>query len=255
MRIAIGIEYDGTAYNGWQRQQNGTGVQQCVEQALSQVADEPLVVHGAGRTDTGVHASAQVAHFDTDRRRIERGWLLGANSNLPNDISVTWVRPVSDEFHARFSATERRYRYVILNRLVRPALERERAWWVCQALDEKVMHEAAQHLVGSHDFSSFRAALCQAKSPQRIVREISVSRHGDRLNIDIRANAFLHRMVRNITGTLVAVGRGERDGAWVAEVLDRRDRKQAGIAAPAHGLTLVGVGYPAEFGLPSSSRP
>ena len=184
MRIAIGIEYDGTAYNGWQRQRTGIGVQERLEQALAEIANEPVEVTCAGRTDTGVHASGQVAHFDTTAERSDRGWLLGANTNLPDDICVTWVRTVDDEFHARFSATARRYRYRILNRLVHSALYRNRAWWVHQALDHRRMHEAAQVLLGEHDFSAFRAAGCQASNAVREVTAISVVRDGDWVVLD-----------------------------------------------------------------------
>lgn len=251
MRIAIGIEYDGSAYNGWQRQRTGLGVQERLEQALAKVADEPVEVTCAGRTDAGVHASGQVAHFDTAAGRSERGWLLGANTNLPDDICVTWVKPVGDEFHARFSATARRYRYRILNRLVRSALYRNRAWWVHQALDHRRMHEAAQVLLGEHDFSAFRAAGCQASNAVREVTAISVVRDGDWVVLDVTANAFLQHMVRNITGTLATIGSGEEDVAWVSRVLDGRDRTRAGIAAPPHGLTLVQVFYPGAFGIPA----
>ncbi|MDJ0939234.1 MAG: tRNA pseudouridine(38-40) synthase TruA [Woeseiaceae bacterium] len=244
MRIAIGIEYDGTAYNGWQRQKSGIGVQQCVEDALSEVANETVEVVCAGRTDTGVHASGQVAHFDTIAERSERGWLLGANSNLPDDISVSWVQPVAEDFHARFSATARSYRYLILNRLVRSALHRHRAWWVHQPLDEAAMNKAAQALVGEHDFSAFRAAGCQAATPNREVTAIAVQREGDWLTLSVTANAFLQHMVRNITGTLVAIGMGEESVGWCRKVLEGRDRRQGGIAAPPHGLTLVRVTYP-----------
>ena len=253
MRIALGIEYDGTSYNGWQRQNNGIGVQQRLEEALSVVADERIEVHCAGRTDTGVHASGQVVHFDTQAERSDRGWLLGANTNLPPDISVSWVTRVSGEFHARFSATGRSYRYKILNRLQRSALHRHRAWWVHQPLDEERMHEAAQQLLGEHDFSAFRAAGCQAKSATREVTHVSVNRSGDWLTLDISANAFLMHMVRNITGTLVAIGQGEQPVGWAAEVLASRDRTVGGMTAPAHGLTLVSVTYPAEFGIPAAS--
>ena len=253
MRIALGIEYDGTSYNGWQRQKNGIGIQQRLEEALSVVADESIEVHCAGRTDTGVHASGQVVHFDTQAERSERGWLLGANTNLPADISVGWVVRVSDEFHARFSATARSYRYRILNRLQRSALHRHRAWWVHQPLDEKRMHEAAQRLIGEHDFSAFRAAGCQAKSATREVTQVSVTRSGDWLTLEISANAFLMHMVRNITGTLAAIGLGEQPVSWAAEVLESRDRTAAGVTAPAHGLTLVSVEYPDEFGIPAAS--
>ena len=245
MRIAIGIEYDGTAYNGWQRQRSGVGVQQRVEAAIAQVANEPVEVVCAGRTDTGVHASGQVAHFDTAAERSRRGWLLGCNSCLPDDICVTWVRPVDASFHARYSAISRQYRYRILNRLVRSALERHRAWWVHEPLDAGAMNVAAQLLLGEHDFSAFRAAGCQASSANRELKSISVVRDGDWLTLDVVANAFLQHMVRNLTGTLVAIGTGEQPVGWVADVLASRDRRRAGVAAPPHGLTLVGVRYPA----------
>ena len=254
MRIALGIEYDGTSYNGWQRQKNGIGVQQRLEEALSAVADEAIEVHCAGRTDTGVHASGQVVHFDTQAERSERGWLLGANTNLPPDISVGWVVHVSDEFHARFSATARSYCYQILNRLQRSALHRHRAWWVHQPLDETRMRAAAQQLLGEHDFSAFRAAGCQAKSATREVTQVGVTRCGDWLTLEISANAFLMHMVRNITGTLAAIGLGEQPVGWAADVLASRDRTAAGVTAPAHGLTLVSVEYADEFGIPAASR-
>jgi tRNA pseudouridine38-40 synthase len=250
VRIAIGLEYDGTAYNGWQRQRTGTGVQALVETALSSVANESIEVTCAGRTDTGVHATGQVAHFETTSERTARGWLLGANSVLPDDISITWVHPVDDSFHARFSATSRSYHYLVLNRLERSALYRHRAWWVYDELDADRMHRAAQALLGEHDFSAYRAAGCQASTPTRTITSISVSRDKDWLNLEITANAFLQHMVRNITGTLVAIGRGEANEEWAGEALQSRDRKQAGIAAPPHGLTLVGVAYPKEFELP-----
>lgn len=252
MRVALGIEYDGTSYNGWQRQKTGLGVQQRVEEALAVVANHPVEVTCAGRTDTGVHASGQVVHFDTDSERSERGWMLGANTNLPDDINVSWVTPVSDEFHARFSATSRSYRYRILNRLQRSALHRHRAWWVYEPLQAEAMHAAAQRLLGEHDFSAFRAAGCQASTAVRTITDISVRRAGDWLTLDVTANAFLQHMVRNITGTLATVGLGEQDEAWVSEVLESRDRKVGGIAAPPHGLTFVGVEYPAAFGLPAA---
>ncbi len=249
MRIAIGIEYDGTAYNGWQRQRVGHGVQERVEAALSRIANTAVSVVCAGRTDTGVHATGQVAHFDTSSDRDLRGWLLGANSCLPDDIAVIWVRTVDDEFHARFSATARSYRYRILNHIVRSAMHRHRAWWLHQSLDAGRMHAAAQLLLGRHDFSAFRAAGCQASTPTRDIRSISVVRDGDWLTLEITANAFLQHMVRNITGSLVAVGLGDQPVEWVESVLQGRDRKVAGIAAPAHGLTLTQVEYPKEFGL------
>lgn len=252
MRIAIGIEYDGTSYNGWQRQRTGLGVQQVLEQALSEVADETVEVTCAGRTDTGVHATGQVAHFDTTAERTDRGWLLGANTSLPDDVNLSWVRPVDVEFHARFSATARGYRYRILNRLVRSALNRRRAWWVYQPLDHERMHTAAQALLGQHDFSAFRAAGCQASTATREITSISVQRDDDWILLDVTANAFLQHMVRNIIGTLVAVGSGEEDISWPATVLEARDRTRGGIAAPPHGLTLVSVDYPDQFGIPAA---
>jgi len=252
MRVALGIEYDGTSYNGWQRQKTGLGVQQRVEEALSVVANHPVEVICAGRTDTGVHATDQVVHFDTDSERSERGWLLGANTNLPEDINVSWVTPVADDFHARFSAVSRSYRYLILNRLHRSALHRHRAWWVYEPLDAERMHEAAQRLLGEHDFSAFRAAGCQANTAVRNLTHISVSRESEWITLDVTANAFLQHMVRNIMGSLAAVGLGEERVEWITEVLESRDRKAGGIAAPAHGLTLAGVEYPAAFGVPAT---
>jgi tRNA pseudouridine38-40 synthase len=254
MRIALGIEYDGTSYNGWQRQNNGLGVQQRLEEALAIVANEDIEVTCAGRTDTGVHASGQVVHFDTSAARSDRSWLLGANTNLPADINVSWAQPVSDEFHARFSATGRSYRYVILNRLQRSALHRHRAWWVHQPLDERRMHAAAQQLVGEHDFSAFRAAGCQAGSAMREVTAIRVSRERDWVYLDVSANAFLMHMVRNITGTLAAIGHGEQPVEWALDVLEGRDRTAGGVTAPPHGLTLVAVDYPPEFAIPVAGR-
>lgn len=250
MRIALGIEYDGTAYNGWQRQKTGLGVQQRVEEALQVVADHPVEVTCAGRTDTGVHATGQVVHFDTSSRRDDRGWLLGANSNLPDDISVIWAQQVADDFHARFSATGRNYRYRILNRLERSAVHRHWAWWVYQPLDSERMHEAALLLLGEHDFSAFRAAGCRANTANRNITHIAVERDNDWVTLTISANAFLQHMVRNIMGTLAAIGLGEQTVDWMAEVLASRDRKQGGIAAPPHGLTLVSVDYPDDFRLP-----
>jgi tRNA pseudouridine38-40 synthase len=250
MRIALGIEYDGTAYNGWQRQKSGIGVQQRLEEALSSVANHVVEVTCAGRTDTGVHATGQVVHFDTTSIRDDRNWLLGANTNLPDDISVMWARHVDDNFHARFSAIARNYRYCILNRLQRSALQRHRAWWVYQRLDDARMHEAAQQLLGEHDFSAFRAAGCRANTAQREITKIAIKRDGDWVTLEISANAFLQHMVRNITGALVAVGEGERPVQWIADLLKSRDRTKGGIAAPPHGLTFMSVDYPEDAGIP-----
>lgn len=253
MRLAIGIEYDGTAYVGWQRQRSGVGVQEPLEAAIAAVADEPVEAVCAGRTDAGVHALGQVAHFDTTADRSMRGWLLGINSNLPDDINATWVTPVHDEFHARFSATSRSYRYLILNRLVRSALHRRRAWWVHEPLDEAAMQAAAGLLVGEHDFSAFRAAGCQASTATREITDISVTRRGPWIALEVTANAFLQHMVRNITGTLVAIGRGDEEPAWAGRVLESRDRRQGGVAAPPHGLTFMQVSYPRSTGVPPAN--
>ena len=249
MRIALGLEYDGTAYNGWQRQRAGTGVQSLVEEALSRVANAAVEVHCAGRTDAGVHASAQVIHFDSTADRHTRNWLLGANSNLPPDICALWVEFVDASFHARHSATSRRYRYRILNRQTRSALHRHRAWWVHQPLDVSRMRAGAAHLEGEHDFSAFRAAGCQASTPRRNVTAIAIEQDGDWLHVDITANAFLQHMVRNMVGLLVSIASGEQSPEWAKSVLASRDRTKGGITAPVHGLTLVAVEYPERFGL------
>lgn len=250
MRIALGIEYDGTAYNGWQRQRHGIGIQTTVEDALSTVADEPIEATCAGRTDAGVHAVAQVIHFDSNAKRTTRGWVLGINSNLPDDVNACWAKVVGEDFHARFSAESRSYRYLILNRLVRSSLYRNRAWWVHPPLDEIAMQRAADSLLGKHDFSAFRAAGCQASTPVREITGIRISRDEDWITIDMTANAFLQHMVRNIAGLLVTIGQGDEGPAWAREVLESRDRTKGGVAAPACGLTLVKVGYPKHFDLP-----
>lgn len=251
MRTALGLEYDGTAYNGWQRQKTGTGIQALVEQAVSHVANEAIEVTCAGRTDTGVHAIGQVLHFDSTAQRSERGWLRGINSHLPADINVHWARPVAADFHARFSALSRHYRYLILNRPARSALYRDRAWWVYQPLEAGLMNDAVRLLVGKHDFSAFRAAGCQASTPVREVSSAKVWRQDDWIIFTITANAFLQHMVRNITGLLMAVGAGERTPEWALEVLQGVDRTKGGIAAPAQGLTLTGIDYPEEFSIPT----
>lgn len=251
MRLALGIEYDGTGFLGWQRLTHGRTVQGEVERALSFVAAHPVEVTCAGRTDAGVHARCQVVHFDSDAARSERAWTLGANSNLPHDIAVTWARPVADDFHARFGARARRYRYTILNRPVRAALDARFMAWERVPLDADAMHRAAQALLGENDFSAFRTAQCQAHSPMRNVREIAVARCGDTVTVEIEANAFLHHMVRNIVGSLLSVGRGERLVEWLAELLHGRDRKVAAPTAPAAGLVFLAPRYPAQWNLPA----
>jgi tRNA pseudouridine38-40 synthase len=253
MRIALGIEYDGTDFLGWQRLSHGATVQGAVEAALSSVADEPVQVTCAGRTDAGVHARCQVVHFDTTAQRSERGWRMGTNSLLPDSIAVRWAKPVSDDFHARFGARARCYRYTMLNRHVRPALDARYVCWERVPLDVEAMHEAAQVLVGEHDFSAFRTAACQARSPMRCVHEIRVARQGERVTVTLRANAFLHHMVRNIVGSLRVIGRGEQPPGWLADVLAGRDRNKAGPTSAAQGLLFVGPLYPAQDGLPAEA--
>jgi tRNA pseudouridine38-40 synthase len=254
MRIALGISYDGTAYHGWQRQESATTLQSCVEDALSKVADHPVAVVCAGRTDRGVHALGQVVHFATTAQRDARAWTLGANANLPSDIRVHWAHPVTDNFHARFSAVARRYRYVIYNHATRPALLRNQVTTHFHLLNEQLMQEAASYLVGEHDFSSYRAMECQAKSPVRTISQLDVQRRADFIFIDIKANAFLHHMVRNIAGVLLAIGSGEQLPSWAKAVLEAKDRKQGGVTAPSQGLYFMEVFYPEEFALPKNGE-
>mgnify|MGYP001817915582 FL=1 len=252
MRVALGIEYDGSAFHGWQAQQEGVRtVQTALEAALAKVANHPLRVVCAGRTDTGVHALGQVVHFDTEAQRSERNWLLGTNVNLPYDVSVTWARPVDNAFSARFSAVSRRYRYFILNRTSRSAVLAGRVTWTHRPLDAGRMQEAAKALVGEHDFSSYRALGCQAKSPVRTLYELKVERQGEFVVLSLHANAFLHHMVRNIAGVLMAIGRGDREVGWSGEVLDLRDRTLGGVTAPPDGLYFAAVEYPEAFGIPA----
>ncbi|MBS0379750.1 MAG: tRNA pseudouridine(38-40) synthase TruA [Proteobacteria bacterium] len=252
-RIAVGIEYDGTAYAGWQSQPAAPSIQQVTERALARIAAGPVALVCAGRTDAGVHALGQVAHFDTAAERALRSWVLGANSELPADVCLTWARAVPEHFHARFSAEGRTYRYLVLNRAARPALNANRVAWIHRPLDESAMNLAAAHLTGEHDFSAFRAAECQAKSPVRRLTRLAVERRGDWLVIEAQANAFLHHMVRNLVGLLIHVGRGDAAPAWAAEVLAGRDRTRAPATAPAAGLYFAGVRYAEAFGLPSQA--
>lgn len=250
MRIALGIEYDGTDFLGWQRLSHGASVQASLEQALSFVAAESIEVTCAGRTDAGVHGRCQVVHFDTTVQRDLRGWVLGACSNLPSSVAVLWAKVMPDDFHARFSARSRRYRYTILNRTIRPALDARYVAWERQPLDAQRMHTAAQALIGEHDFSAFRAISCQAAHARREVKNLDVRREGDQVIVEIEANAFLHHMVRNIVGSLLLVGRGEQPPTWIAELLAGRNREVAGPTAAAAGLTFIGPRYEHHWGLP-----
>ena len=249
-RIAAGIEYCGTRYLGWQKQDQGPTVQDCVEEALSAIADHPIVVHCAGRTDTGVHALRQVVHFDTTAQREPHNWVFGANAQLPQDVGVLWARPVSGEFHARYSATGRTYRYVILNRKARPGLLSRFVTWECRELDAERMAAAAVALVGRHDFSAYRAAECQARSPEREVRVLRVEREGDYVTIHVEADAFLHHMVRNMAGVLMEIGMRRQPIEWAQAVLESRQRTSGGVTAPPDGLYLADVAYPRNFGIP-----
>ncbi|NOR19271.1 MAG: tRNA pseudouridine(38-40) synthase TruA [Xanthomonadales bacterium] len=255
MRYALGIEYDGAAFFGWQRQSHAASVQQSVEKALAIVANHSLTVICAGRTDSGVHARGQVVHFDSPSERSERQWILGINSNLPDAVRVLWIRAVDDSFHARFGAYSRSYQYRILNRCVRPAIGATYLGWCRDLLDEKQMHEAAQVLKGKHDFSAFRSAGCSAQHASREVTDISVTRKDDIVSLDITANAFLYHMVRNITGSLIAVGQGEKSVQWFKDVFKGQDRKLAGVTAESQGLCLMSVRYDTKYNLPRQQEP
>jgi tRNA pseudouridine38-40 synthase len=249
MRIALVVEYDGSQYHGWQAQTGLRTVQQSLEYALSKVADSDVSIVCAGRTDTGVHATNQVIHFDSVKERSIRAWIHGANTFLPKDICVKLGKEVPDDFHARYSATARRYRYVIYNGAIRPSLLRSNVTWQYRQLDQRLMHQGAQFLIGEMDFTSFRSIECQSNTPMRHIHQIKVTRLGDMVIIDITANAFLHHMVRNIAGVLISVGSGKRPVAWVEEVLNAKDRKLGAETAPSYGLYLVQVTYPEQYAI------
>ena len=252
-RIAVGVEYDGSAFSGWQAQQHAPSIQQSLESALGTVAGAPIRVVAAGRTDAGVHARCLVAHFDTDVARSLRGWVLGANSHLPESIALRWASEQPAHFHARYSALARSYRYVILNRGTRPALASRRVTFVHRPLAIEPMREAAALLIGEHDFSAFRSVACQAVSPVRRLQSIRLERNGEFLVAEITANAFLHHMVRNLMGLLIEVGQGREPPRRAAELLALRDRTLAPATAPASGLYLWRVHYPPVFELPDDS--
>ena len=253
MRIALGLEYDGSPYQGWQTQPSGNTVQDVLETALAQIAGEPVAVTCAGRTDRGVHASGQVVHFDSAAERPDSAWVRGVNAFLPESIAVLWARRVPEDFHARYAARSRTYRYVLVSRGVRPALAARYAGWTHAPLDVAAMSEAARHLLGEHDFSAFRSSECQAKTPVRTLHELRVESQGERIDFVLRANAFLHHMVRNIVGTLVHVGKGARAPGWVHDVLRSRDRGAAAATFGPEGLYLESVEYGASWELPRAA--
>lgn len=250
MKLALGIEYDGSRYYGWQRQQEVRSVQEKLEHALSKVANHEVSVFCAGRTDAGVHGTGQVVHFETRAQRADGAWTLGVNANLPEDIAVRWVKAVPDEFHARFSATARRYRYVIYNQRLRPAILSRGVTHFYHPLDADKMHRAGQCLLGENDFTSFRAVQCQSRTPWRNLMHLNVTRQGAYVIVDIKANAFVHHMVRNIVGSLMEIGCGNQPENWMAELLAAKDRTLAAATARAEGLYLVAVDYPPHFALP-----
>jgi tRNA pseudouridine38-40 synthase len=251
MRIAIGVDFNGRNFRGWQIQQDGMRtVQESLEQAIASVANHPVTLHGAGRTDAGVHGAGMIAHFDTTSVRPNRSWVRGVNTHLPDDIALRWVCPVSDEFHARFKAVARRYRYVIYNHPIRSSLLSGMVTWHHYPLDLERMQAAARYLVGEHDFTSFRAMACQAPHPRRHVHFVELTQRGPLIVLDIQGNGFLHHMVRNIAGVLMAIGQGKAEPLWAQEVLEARDRTLGGVTAPSDGLYFVDVHYPEEFVLP-----
>lgn len=250
MRIALGVEYDGSGFSGWQSQLDVPTVQDALQQALSGIAGQPISVIAAGRTDTGVHGIEQVVHFDSNVLRPLTAWVRGANALLPSGVAVLWAQEVSDEFHARFSAHGRRYRYLLLNRPVRSALCQGKVGWFHQPLALEPMQEAARFLLGEHDFSAFRAAECQAKSPVKTITQLDISRRGDLIIFEISAGAFLHHMVRNIVGSLVYVGKGKYPPEWIKQLLESRQRTLAAPTFAPDGLYLQRIQYDKKFALP-----
>jgi tRNA pseudouridine38-40 synthase len=253
-RIALGVEYDGSRFCGWQTQSQRCAVQDALEQALAEIAGGAVATICAGRTDAGVHALAQVVHFDSRVERPESAWVRGVNALLPSTCAVTWSRPVAPEFHARYSALARSYRYVLLNHPVRPAADQGRTGWFHLPLDLEKMRRAARLLLGEHDFSAFRSSECQARTPVRSLSRLDIVRRGDYLVFDFSANAFLHHMIRNIVGCLVYVGKGRHAPEWMGEVLESRDRARAAPTFEASGLYLTKVVYDARWGLPDAPR-
>lgn len=256
MRIALGVEYDGSAYHGWQSQAKSNKdlptVQDSLQAALSRIADHPVELYCAGRTDAGVHATGQVVHFDTEAKRHPDAWIWGANSHLPPDIAVRWAKSVDYGFHARFSAQARRYRYLIYNHPIRPAVLFGRVTWNYYPLNAEAMQKAAPYFLGEQDFSSFRSSECSSKTPMRCITSLEVKRENNLLVIEVEANAFLHHMVRNIAGVLMHIGAGWQRPEWALEVLQARNRRAAAETAPPQGLYLTQVRYPAAYHFPLS---
>ncbi len=255
MRIALGLEYDGVPFHGWQAQADGSGAQDAVERALAAIAAAPASVVAAGRTDSGVHATMQIAHFDTDALRPDTAWVRGVNALLPAAIAVRWALPVDESFHARFAATGRHYTYLLLDRPVRPALLNGKVGWYHLPLSLEAMRDASAALLGKHDFSAFRAAECQARTPIRLLDQLDISRDGDMIRFDLHADGFLHHMVRNIVGSLVYVGNARRPPGWIADLLLGRDRARAAPTFRAAGLYLTGIDYPARWNFPATVVP
>lgn len=251
-KYALCVEYFGAQFYGWQRQANVPSIQESLELALSKIANEPVSVQCSGRTDSGVHATYQIVHFSTHAERDEKAWVLGINSNLPDPIAIKWVKPVDDNFHARFTATARRYRYVIYNDRTRPGILNKGVTQIYKPLNADLMDRAAQCLVGEHDFSAFRAAHCQSNTPWRNIHHVHVTRQGKYIVMDIKANAFLHHMVRNIIGSLAVIGAGEESVTWMQTLLDSKDRTLAAATAKPDGLYFVDVDFPAQYGFPPS---
>lgn len=253
MRLALGISYNGQAYEGWQSQPSGLTVQDKLEEALSRFAAQPVSTVCAGRTDAGVHGLMQVVHFDTQLRREEFSWVRGTNRFLPPDIAVQWARPVPDEFHSRASATARRYAYVLLESPVRPSVDAGRVGWAFRPLDGQAMRQAAALLVGEHDFTSFRASGCQARTPVKTINRVAIERRGAYWRFEFEANAFLHHMIRNIMGCLLVIGQGQQPPGWMSDVLAARDRDAAAPTFSPDGLYFLGPVYDARWGLPERS--
>lgn len=254
-RIALGVEYDGRAYAGWQTQPCGNTVQDKLNAAISAIAGHEITTLAAGRTDAGVHALVQVVHFDTTVTRPLNAWVRGVNAHLPAGVAVLWAREVPDEFHARFSAFSRSYCYFLLTHPVRPALTAGRVGWYHQPLDVAAMRAAAAVLIGRHDFSSFRAAECQAKSPVKDLQKLAITESNGLLRFDLTADAFLHHMVRNIVGALLYAGKGAMTVDEMIRLRDAADRKLAPPTFMPDGLYLAGVGYPEHFDLPTAVQP